>query len=187
MMKCHYSDQSSASDWSCREGNLLQPIRNTTQIWVVTRHQYGISPLVPGTSFRLKLVAGLRNVACFLRLHFPSSYCFHHVLKVIGLRWQDWAWNKVILSYFFPLQRSGGFLRTVSTSVVLRAYLRLNKRRSNSIQWKSRRTSTVSEITTIIFLMFYSFEEVNQAERWVLKIVSLPPFSIPNDERIKLY
>ena len=80
---------------------------------------------------------------CFLRLHFPSSYYFHHVLKVIGLRWQDWAWNKVILSYFFPLQRSGGFLPTVSTSVVLRAYLRLNKRRSNSIQWKSRRSSTV--------------------------------------------
>ena len=25
-------------DWSCREGNLLQPIRNITQIWVVTRH-----------------------------------------------------------------------------------------------------------------------------------------------------
>ena len=31
------------------------------------------------------------------------------------------------------------------------------------------------EILTIIFLMFYFFEEVNQAERWVLKIVSLPP------------
>ena len=48
LITCHYSDQSSASDWSCREGNLLQPIRSTTQILVVTRHQYGISPLVPG-------------------------------------------------------------------------------------------------------------------------------------------
>ena len=27
-------------------GNLLQPIGSTTQIWVVTRHQYGISALV---------------------------------------------------------------------------------------------------------------------------------------------
>ena len=35
--------------------------------------------------------------------------------------------------------------------------------------------------------MFYFVEEVNQAERWVLKIVSLPPLSIPNDESIKLY
>ena len=39
------------SDWSCRVGNLIQPIRRTTQIWVVTRHQYGISALVSQTSF----------------------------------------------------------------------------------------------------------------------------------------
>ena len=32
----------SASDWSCRERDLLQPIRSTTQIQVVTSHQYGI-------------------------------------------------------------------------------------------------------------------------------------------------
>ena len=37
----------SDSDWSCREGNLLQPISSsTTQIWVVMRLQYGISALV---------------------------------------------------------------------------------------------------------------------------------------------
>ena len=30
---------------------LIQPIRRTTQIWVVTRHQYGISALVSQTSF----------------------------------------------------------------------------------------------------------------------------------------
>ena len=35
-----------ASDWSCSERNLLQPIRSTIQIWVVTRHQYGISSFV---------------------------------------------------------------------------------------------------------------------------------------------
>ena len=33
-------------------GKLLQPIRSTTQIWVVTRHQYGISAVVCLTSFR---------------------------------------------------------------------------------------------------------------------------------------
>ena len=36
----------SASDWSCRVENFLQPIRSTTQIWIVTRHQYGISAFV---------------------------------------------------------------------------------------------------------------------------------------------
>ena len=38
-------DLGSASDWSCSERNLLHPIRGTTQILVVTRHQYGISTL----------------------------------------------------------------------------------------------------------------------------------------------
>ena len=32
-------------------GNSIQPIRSSTQIWVVTRHQYGISTLVFQTSF----------------------------------------------------------------------------------------------------------------------------------------
>ena len=42
----HYPDFGCASDWSCRVENFLQPIRSTTQIWVVTRHQYGISAFV---------------------------------------------------------------------------------------------------------------------------------------------
>ena len=42
----------SASDWSCREKNLLQPIRSTTQIWVVNRHQDEISAPVAQISFR---------------------------------------------------------------------------------------------------------------------------------------
>ena len=50
LMTRHYPGLGSASDWSCRVGNLIQPIRSTTQIWVVTRHQYGISVLVSQTS-----------------------------------------------------------------------------------------------------------------------------------------
>ena len=49
LMTFHYPNLGGASDWSYREGNLFQPIRSTTQIWVVTRYQYG-------------------NVGCFLRL-----------------------------------------------------------------------------------------------------------------------
>ena len=63
----HYSDLGSSSDWSFWEENLLQPIRSTTQVWLMTRHQYGISAGVPRTVFRGVLVAS-RNVGCFLRL-----------------------------------------------------------------------------------------------------------------------
>ena len=52
LMTGHNPDLGSASDWSCRARNLIQPIRNTTQILVVTRHQYEISALVSQTSFR---------------------------------------------------------------------------------------------------------------------------------------
>ena len=45
-MTRYYPDLGSASDWSSLVGNLLQPIRSTIQIWVVTRHQYGISALI---------------------------------------------------------------------------------------------------------------------------------------------
>ena len=51
LMTRHYPDLGSASDWSCRVGNLIQPIRSATRIWAVTRHQYGISALVSQTSF----------------------------------------------------------------------------------------------------------------------------------------
>ena len=50
-MTRHYPDLGSASDWLKRAGTSFQPIRSTTHIWVVTRHQYGISALVTQTSF----------------------------------------------------------------------------------------------------------------------------------------
>ena len=69
-MTCHCPDLGSTSDWSCSVENLLQPIRSTTQIWVVTRHQYGISARVSQTSFRGEnsgMVAS-QKVGCFLTL-----------------------------------------------------------------------------------------------------------------------
>ena len=50
----HYTDLGNTSDWSCQAGNLILPIRSTMQIWVVTRHQNGISALDPQTSFRVE-------------------------------------------------------------------------------------------------------------------------------------
>ena len=54
----HFRDLDSVSDWSSRVGNLRQPIRSTTQFWVVTYHQYGISAFVSQTSFRGETSAG---------------------------------------------------------------------------------------------------------------------------------
>ena len=45
--------------------NLLHPIRRTTQIRVVTRHQYGISALVSQTSFRGETSGGVANCRLF--------------------------------------------------------------------------------------------------------------------------
>ena len=41
----------------------FQPIRSTTQIWVVTRHQYGISALVSQTSFSGKNSGGVAKLS----------------------------------------------------------------------------------------------------------------------------
>ena len=60
-----YPDMGSASDWSCRVGNLIQAIRRTTQIWVVTRHQYGISALVSKTSFGGETSGGVAKCRLF--------------------------------------------------------------------------------------------------------------------------
>ena len=64
----HYSDLGSASDWLNQISHAARPIRSTTQIWVVTRHQYGISALISQTSFRGEISGGVANVDCFLGL-----------------------------------------------------------------------------------------------------------------------
>ena len=39
------------NDWLNQISHAAQPIRSTNKIWVVTRHQYGISALVSQASF----------------------------------------------------------------------------------------------------------------------------------------
>ena len=76
LMTRHYPDLVNASDWLCRAGNLLQPIRSTTQIWMVTRHQKEISSLVSQTPVAGKPVVPSRNVGCCLMLtcHVMHNY-----------------------------------------------------------------------------------------------------------------
>ena len=54
LMTRHYQDLGSASNWLNQIFHAAQPIRSTNQIWVVTRHQYGISALVSQASFRVE-------------------------------------------------------------------------------------------------------------------------------------
>ena len=73
-------DMASASDWSCRKGNLLQPIiiRNTTHIWIVTRQTLS-RKFCAHFSFSFcgeTWGVALRNISCFLRLPFYKHKCF---------------------------------------------------------------------------------------------------------------
>ena len=46
LLTCHYQDLGSASDWLKQISLVTRPIRRTTQIWVATPHQYGISAVI---------------------------------------------------------------------------------------------------------------------------------------------
>ena len=46
---CHCPVLDSASDWLKQISLAAEPKRSTTQIWVLTRHQYRMSALVPQT------------------------------------------------------------------------------------------------------------------------------------------
>lgn len=65
------TDRGSTSDWSCREGNLLQPPElgsDTSSIWSFA--------LVFQTSFRGETSGESRNVCCLLRLcHTFYRFC----------------------------------------------------------------------------------------------------------------
>ena len=60
VQKIHTGDPlGSASDWLKQIPRMARPIKSTTQIWVVTRHQYTISELVSQTSFHGETNSGI--------------------------------------------------------------------------------------------------------------------------------
>ena len=62
---------------------LVKRLTVTTQIWIMTRHQYGISALVPQTSLRGETSGGVTNIGCLLRLTFSwKMYCPLEINKV---------------------------------------------------------------------------------------------------------
>ena len=81
LMTRHHPNLGSAFDWSCRSWNLLQPFRSTTQIWVVTRHQYGISAPVSQTSSRRETSGGVSKWRLFSQV----------MLFSVILKWKLWC------------------------------------------------------------------------------------------------
>ena len=67
-MTCHYPDLRSASDWSCRKRNFLQPI-STTHIWVVNVISMELLQLLLRHHF-----AGKPVVALFSQADFPYVF-----------------------------------------------------------------------------------------------------------------
>ena len=65
LMTRHYPDLGSASDWLKQISRAARPIRSSIQIWVVTRHQYGISALVSQTSFLGETSGGVAKCRLF--------------------------------------------------------------------------------------------------------------------------
>ena len=75
LMTCHYPDLGRASDWLKQISHTAQPIRSTTQIWVVTQHQYGISALVSQTSFCRKTSGGVSKCWLFCQAkNWPETW-----------------------------------------------------------------------------------------------------------------
>ena len=65
LMTCHYLDLGSASHWLKQLSHAARLIRSNTQIWIVTRHQYGISVLVSQTSLRGETSDGVAKCRLF--------------------------------------------------------------------------------------------------------------------------
>ena len=72
-MTRHYPDLRSASYWLNQISYAARPIRSTTQIWVVTRYQYGISALVSEMSFVGETSGGIAKCWLFSQAIWPLS------------------------------------------------------------------------------------------------------------------
>ena len=97
----HYPDLGSDSDWSKREGNLLQPIRSTTQIC----HQYGISAIVCQMSSRGNPDGEVPKWRLFVQTR-AVHVVYLLTLKIFHL--QFFAWLRNYFSFYFLFLSSIG-------------------------------------------------------------------------------
>ena len=107
LMTCHYPNLGSASAMMTKIPFAVRPIRGTTQVWLVTRHQYGISsPVPPQTSFHGETSGG---VAKYLLFPQPRSQGSLWVRR----KKRKNPGKEVVL--FFPIGGSDYYLRIVLT------------------------------------------------------------------------
>ena len=81
LMTPHYLDISSAFDWLKQISHAARPIRNTTQIWVVTRHQHGISAFISRTSFRGETSGGIAKCRLFSPATWNNKITAQNILR----------------------------------------------------------------------------------------------------------
>ena len=91
LIMCHYPDPGSASDWLKQVSLTARLIRITTQIQVVTHHQYRRFVLVPETSFHRGSRGGIAKYWLFFSANMAktSKYVFYLIcifyIHLLGL------------------------------------------------------------------------------------------------------
>ena len=68
-----HTDLGSTCDWLNQIFDAVRPIRSSTQIWVVTRLQYGISALVSETSFGGETSGSVAKCRLFSQVNYPPK------------------------------------------------------------------------------------------------------------------
>ena len=103
LMTCDYPDLGSNSDWLNQISHTERPIRSTTQIFVVTRHQYGISALVSQASFRGETSGGVSKCLLFSQAtlivsFYKQSFIWNDSAKN---NWLTWRGSSIITDWLF--------------------------------------------------------------------------------------
>ena len=83
-MTRHHPDLGSASDWLNQISHAARSIGSTTQIWVMTHHQYGISAFVSQTSFGGETSGSVVKCRLFSQAIENSKRISSHPLSSLG-------------------------------------------------------------------------------------------------------
>ena len=88
-MTRHHPDLGSASDWLNQISHAARPTGSTTQIWVMTHHQYGISAFVSQTSFGGETSGSVVKCRLFSQAIENSKRISSHPLISLGAQNKD--------------------------------------------------------------------------------------------------
>ena len=100
LMTCHYPDLGSASDWLKLISFAVPTIRSTTQIWLVTRHQYRVSAVISQTSFRGETSGGDAKCRLFCQANILSDLFSNSDDSLYG------NWSRRMLTRFSRITRA---------------------------------------------------------------------------------